>query len=131
MDAIKYTAGVVTLCVAGGAIGYLTRPVDAPAVVADEAIANMATTVPVVRERPMSAADLDAQQPSGGAIAQRAPTVQHISAQQVRVSAGAWSYRGCDEVRAAGAAPLYRGQPGYGVHMDGDLDGIACEPIRP
>ncbi|NML10052.1 excalibur calcium-binding domain-containing protein [Sphingobium sp. AR-3-1] len=78
----------------------------------------------------MSAADLDAQQPSGGAIAQRAPTVQHISAQQVRASAGAWSYRGCDEVRAAGAAPLYRGQPGYGVHMDGDLDGIACEPIR-
>ncbi len=37
-------------------------------------------------------------------------------------------YSGCKEVRAAGKAPLYRGQPGYGEHMDGDHDGIACEP---
>ena len=39
-------------------------------------------------------------------------------------------YRNCREARAAGAAPLYRGQPGYGAHMDGDGDGIACEPYR-
>ncbi|WP_229667300.1 excalibur calcium-binding domain-containing protein [Sphingopyxis bauzanensis] len=36
--------------------------------------------------------------------------------------------------RAAGAAPLYRGQPGYRPEMDGDSDGvgdgIACEPYR-
>jgi hypothetical protein len=37
-------------------------------------------------------------------------------------------YEGCDEVRLLGKAPLYRGQPGYGTHMDGDNDGIACEP---
>ena len=37
-------------------------------------------------------------------------------------------YNGCDEVREAGLAPLYRGDPGYGEHMDGDGDGIACEP---
>lgn len=39
-------------------------------------------------------------------------------------------YRGCNEVRAAGAAPLYRGQPGYRPEMDGDSDGVACEPYR-
>ena len=39
-------------------------------------------------------------------------------------------YSGCDEVRAAGRAPLFRGDPGYGYHMDGDGDGIACEPYR-
>jgi len=39
-------------------------------------------------------------------------------------------YGGCNEVRAAGAAPLYRGQPGYRPGMDGDGDGIACEPHR-
>jgi hypothetical protein len=39
-------------------------------------------------------------------------------------------YSGCDEVRAAGKAPLYAGQPGYREGMDGDDDGIACEPIR-
>jgi Excalibur calcium-binding domain len=37
-------------------------------------------------------------------------------------------YAGCRDVRAAGAAPLYRGDPGYRSGMDGDNDGIACEP---
>ncbi|WP_225310192.1 excalibur calcium-binding domain-containing protein [Microbacterium testaceum] len=36
-------------------------------------------------------------------------------------------YANCTEVRAAGAAPLYRGQPGYGSHLDRDGDGVACE----
>jgi len=48
----------------------------------------------------------------------------------VREPAAEVYYRGCDEVRAAGAAPLYRGQPGYRPQMDGDNDGIACEPYR-
>lgn len=39
-------------------------------------------------------------------------------------------YRNCAQARAAGAAPLYRGQPGYRPQMDGDGDGIACEPYR-
>jgi hypothetical protein len=39
-------------------------------------------------------------------------------------------YSGCREARAAGAAPIYRGQPGYRAGMDGDGDGIACEPPR-
>lgn len=39
-------------------------------------------------------------------------------------------YRNCREARAAGVTPIYRGQPGYGAHMDGDGDGIACEPYR-
>lgn len=39
-------------------------------------------------------------------------------------------YSGCREVRAAGAAPLYRGSPGYSEGMDGDGDGIACEDYR-
>ena len=37
------------------------------------------------------------------------------------------SYRNCSEARAAGAAPLYRGQPGYSARLDRDGDGIACE----
>lgn len=39
-------------------------------------------------------------------------------------------FRGCNEARAVGAAPIYRGQPGYRPEMDGDGDGIACEPYR-
>ncbi|WP_018349112.1 excalibur calcium-binding domain-containing protein [Longispora albida] len=36
-------------------------------------------------------------------------------------------YANCDAVRAAGKAPLYRGQPGYRDALDRDKDGIACE----
>lgn len=36
-------------------------------------------------------------------------------------------YRNCAAVRAAGAAPIYRGQPGYASHLDGDDDGVGCE----
>jgi hypothetical protein len=37
---------------------------------------------------------------------------------------------GCNDARAAGTAPIYRGEPGYRPNMDGDDDGIACEPYR-
>lgn len=36
-------------------------------------------------------------------------------------------YPNCGAVRAAGAAPIRRGQPGYARHLDRDGDGIACE----
>ena len=39
-------------------------------------------------------------------------------------------FSGCNAARAAGVAPIYRGQPGYRAEMDGDSDGIACEPFR-
>lgn len=39
-------------------------------------------------------------------------------------------FRNCKEAWAVGAAPLRRGQPGYRPEMDGDGDGIACEPYR-
>src|SRR4051794_19985851 len=36
-------------------------------------------------------------------------------------------YANCSEARAAGAAPLYVGDPGYRAGLDRDGDGIACE----
>lgn len=39
-------------------------------------------------------------------------------------------FRNCDEVRAAGRAPLRVGEPGFRYEMDGDGDGVACEPFR-
>ena len=39
-------------------------------------------------------------------------------------------YKYCAHARAAGAAPIRRGQPGYGPHLDRDGDGIACEPYK-
>ncbi len=38
-------------------------------------------------------------------------------------------HAGCDAARAAGAAPLHRGTPGYRDTLDRDGDGVACEPL--
>lgn len=36
-------------------------------------------------------------------------------------------YQNCTAARAAGAAPVYSGDPGYGPHLDRDGDGVGCE----
>jgi hypothetical protein len=36
-------------------------------------------------------------------------------------------YENCDAARAAGAAPVHRGDPGYAPHLDRDDDGTGCD----
>lgn len=42
-------------------------------------------------------------------------------------SSAAVVYHNCAEVRAAGKAPLHRGDPGYSTALDRNGDGVACE----
>jgi hypothetical protein len=37
------------------------------------------------------------------------------------------TFRNCTEARAAGAAPVRSGDPGYSRRLDRDGDGIGCE----
>ncbi len=39
-------------------------------------------------------------------------------------------FSNCAAARAMGADPVYRHESGYGPHLDGDNDGIGCEPPR-
>lgn len=57
--------------------------------------------------------------------AERAQQTQHP---QRTVSQPSRAYSDCDAARAAGAAPLRAGEPGFGPHLDADRDGVACEP---
>lgn len=57
-------------------------------------------------------------------VAQPQSTAQPL---ETRSSASA-GYSNCDAARAAGAAPIYRGQADYDMRLDRDGDGIACEP---
>lgn len=41
---------------------------------------------------------------------------------------GQWFYWNCDDARNAGAAPINQGQPGYRGDLDGNNNGVACEP---
>ena len=65
-------------------------------------------------------------------------TVQMVTATIVGIAAGASAlsgapiadaapYSSCSAAEAAGAAPLYAGQPGYSTKLDRDRDGVACE----
>ena len=51
---------------------------------------------------------------------------QDSSQEQSGGSSGTF-YKNCSEARAAGAAPIYRGEPGYREKLDRDNDGVACE----
>ena len=48
------------------------------------------------------------------------------TAKPQRTAASAY-YKNCSAARAAGVAPLHRGDPGYRSQLDRDGDGIACE----
>lgn len=39
-------------------------------------------------------------------------------------------WTGCNDARTAGTAPIYYNEPGYREQMDGDGDGVACEPYH-
>ncbi|WP_264572454.1 excalibur calcium-binding domain-containing protein [Sphingobium sp. B2D3A] len=41
-----------------------------------------------------------------------------------------YSYSGCDQVRAAGVAPIRSYERGFSERLDGDGDGIGCEPYH-
>lgn len=56
--------------------------------------------------------------------AQRAEEERQSSSSSGGVSG---PFKNCDAARAAGAAPVYAGDPGYGTHLDRDRDGIGCE----
>lgn len=57
----------------------------------------------------------------------RAAAPAQIRRPQALSSGGSPYYANCSEARAAGAAPLRRGEPGYRPAMDRDSDGVACE----
>lgn len=55
------------------------------------------------------------------------PSVEQQPAKPAVSEQPSVSYRNCTAVRAAGAAPLYEGDPGYSRKLDRDGDGVACE----
>ena len=70
------------------------------------------------------AAQASADQASAAASAAQASAAQQSAAQSASVY-----YPDCAAVVAAGAAPLYRGSPGYRSDLDSNGNGIACEVL--
>ncbi|NUT00138.1 MAG: excalibur calcium-binding domain-containing protein [Sphingomonas sp.] len=110
----------------GGAAGYVWSLPDAPVAALRKIPAEQRPPAAALTDFPPTADDAEADSAwsSGG------PPSESGSAGARQAVEQSVSYSGCNEVRALGKAPLRAGQPGYRTDMDGDLDGIACEPIR-
>lgn len=75
-----------------------------------------ARAVPAVAPEPVAS-----QAPAPAPVRTAAP------AQPAPAAPGGTYYANCAAARAAGAAPIRRGEPGYSSKLDRDGDGIACE----
>lgn len=64
---------------------------------------------------------------SGPAAEQRPGQAQQLVGTTSGSKAEEIYFRNCEAVWAAGAAPIRRGDPGYGGHLDRDGDGVGCE----
>ncbi len=58
--------------------------------------------------------------------AAKAPAKKKVPAKSTAKKSAVY-YKNCAAAKKAGAAPLYRGHPGYRSALDRDNDGIACE----
>ena len=62
-----------------------------------------------------------------GSCGSRSVTVPPRASTHSTTPAPSTYYENCTAVRAAGADPICRGDPGYASHLDRDGDGVGCE----
>jgi hypothetical protein len=88
-----------------------TSPTPAPGTTGTPSVTPSAPIVPVTAAPPPTSTVAPKQTPT--------PTPPAWASTVV--------FKNCDEARAAGKAPLHRGDPGYSPELDHNGDGVACE----
>lgn len=98
---------------------------------ADKAAAEQAAVAAAQAAADQAARDAAARKAAEVAAAQAAKPAAPAPAPAPAVPAAPAPanvyYANCAAARAAGAAPVYAGTPGYGTHLDRDKDGIGCD----
>ena len=119
---VKFTYGLwVTTAEQNAMVSILSGCPDQPlpaGVTPAPTPAPVAAPVPVAAAAPVAVAPVTAVPDHVEALD---PAPAPVSAP------AAVSYKNCAAVRAAGAAPIRFGQPGYARHLDADGDGVGCE----
>lgn len=88
----------------------------------EKAAAEQAAAAQAAAEQAARDAAARQAQPPPAAPAPVAPAPAPVAPAPV-----AAPFANCTAARAAGAAPVYAGTPGYGKHLDRDGDGIGCD----
>jgi hypothetical protein len=96
------------------------------AIVASAALCVTLPTAALAHGGGLNAEGCHNDRKNGGYHCHRAPTPRPAP-KPVTATGGAVHFANCAAARAAGAAPVRRGQPGYGAHLDRDNDGVGCE----
>lgn len=84
-------------------------------------------------EEPAAEEPAEAQPEEGQAAQEEAPAPapaavpEPVQQAPAAVAPASTYYSSCAQAKAAGAAPLYAGSPGYSSRLDRDGDGVACE----
>ena len=136
------TAGVL----AGALAGALLLTGCSSSVRAPKPVPSASSSTSVSASPSVSATPSSSPTPSASATPSESPTptvtpspvptteapAQQAPAQPVQQAPARSSvyYETCADARAAGAAPLHRGEPGYRPGLDKDGDGVACEPKK-
>lgn len=112
------TTQTITLTVTKSEIaGLVSTPSETPSEASDDASPTPEETAepePVAEEPVVEPEEEPAEEPAPPAPAPK-PTPAPVR------------FSSCKQAREAGAAPLYRGDPGYSSNLDRDNDGVACE----
>lgn len=90
---------------------------------ADQAAADQAAAKLAAEQAAAAAAQAAKSAPAPAAPA---PAPRAVAPAPAPAPAAA-PFANCTAAKAAGAAPVYAGTPGYGVHLDRDRDGIGCD----
>jgi Excalibur calcium-binding domain len=129
-------AVLLTVLTFGGclaAVGSSSTPAPAvptPAVTPARAVIPSATATrarPPVPRRVAPPPRRPASPPAPSVRPPAPPVVQPPPPSQPSDTSADVYYPNCAAARAAGAAPILRGQPGYRRALDRDNDGVACE----
>lgn len=121
---VKYTYGLwVTQAEQDAMVGVLSTCPDQPL-----PTGSAVPPPPVVEEAPVVVVPAAPVAPAAPAV----PVAPVAPARPVAPAAPAapavsGPFKNCTEARAAGAAPVYAGSPGYQPKLDRDNDGIGCE----
>lgn len=112
--ALGLGAGLAAIALVVGAVQGGTDPAPVAAALGQ---ASPVTTAPVATTVPA---------PAPTTTAAPLSTVHNVPGRTKDAKALTY-FASCAQARAAGAAPLHRGDPGYRSGLDRDGDGIACE----
>lgn len=126
-----FSAGLMALAGVTGCSGTSTpapiSAIDAPT----ETPAQVATTVdPPAPQAPTTAPSHKPSRKHPKHTAKPSPALTHHPTHKPKPPkkpVRSVYYANCSAARAAGAAPLHRGDPGYRSGLDRDNDGSACE----